>query len=208
VDVSEPGRGLAGGLTLPILRALSTRSTPATAAQVERVTGEGTAAGIRRALERLADHGVCLRDEVGGRVVYSLNRDHILYSAVEALLHSDRALQSRLRTTLRGWDRAPRAAVLFGSAARKDGGPGSDIDLLLIRPDLAPAATKRDWADQVQELRSDVSRWTGNRLQVLDWTLTELRRHASRQEPLISELLDDGVTLAGATLHELLGRAP
>ena len=83
---------------MPILRALSTRSTPATAAQLERVAGAGTGAGIRRALERLADHGVCVREEAGGRSVYSLNYEHVLYPAVIELLKADRALGLGLNT--------------------------------------------------------------------------------------------------------------
>lgn len=192
---------------MPILRALSTRSTPATAAQLERVAGAGTGAGIRRALERLSDHGVCTRGDAGGRSVYSLNYDHVLHPAVVELLKADRALPGRLRSALRTWDPVPRSAVLFGSAARRDGDPESDVDVLLVRPIPMSATAKRDWARQVHELRSEVHRRTGNRLQVLDWTLPELRRHAASREPLIDELLADGVTVHGTKLDELLARA-
>lgn len=207
MDLEEPGRGLAGGLTMPILRALSTRSTPASAAQLERVAGVGTGAGIRRALGRLADHGVCLREDVGGRTVYSLNYEHVLSAAVTELLKADRAVVTRLKDTVGEWDPAPQAAVLFGSAARRDGDPASDIDLLLIRPALTTGAGKRDWARQVHELRSSVQRWTGNRLQILDWTLRDLHRHAASQEPLIDELLSDGLRIYGRGLDLLLERA-
>lgn len=191
---------------MPLLRALSTRSTPATAAQLERVAGAGTGAGIRRALERLADHGVCLREEAGGRSVYSLNYDHVLYPAIVELLKADRALLARLRSTLRTWDSVPRSAVLFGSAARRDGDLESDIDLLLVRPISMSAASKRDWAQQVHALRTEVHRRTGNRLQVLDWSPAELRKRAAAREPFIDALLADGVTVHGTDLGELLAR--
>lgn len=192
---------------MPILRALSTRSTPATAAQLERVAGAGTGAGIRRALGRLADHGVCLREEAAGRSVYSLNYDHVLYPAVVELLKADRALLTRLRSALRTWDPVPCSAVLFGSAARRDGDSESDIDVLLVRPIPMSTTSKRDWVRQVHELRSEVHRQTGNRLQVVDWTPAELRRYAASREPLIDELLTDGVTVHGTALNELLARA-
>ena len=51
---------------MPILRALSGRSSPVTAAQLSRLAEAGTEAGVLRALERLAAHGVCLSDDVGG----------------------------------------------------------------------------------------------------------------------------------------------
>lgn len=192
---------------MPILRALAGRSSPATAAQVTRTAEAGTEAGVRRALERLSAHGVCTSEDVGGRVVYTLNYDHLLHEAVTALLDADGELPRRLKKLLAEWDPAPVSAVLFGSAARRDGDIDSDVDLLLIRPSLRTEAEKREWVRQVHELRSAVHRWTGNRLQVLDWTSLALRRHKRSDEPLIEELLEDGVTVAGSRLATLLQRS-
>lgn len=207
MDLAEPGRGLAAGLTMPILRALAGRSSPATAAQLSRLAEAGTEAGVRRALERLAAHGVCTSEDVGGRTVYTLNRDHLLYVAVSALLDADRELPRRLRNALAEWDPVPVSAVLFGSAARRDGDVDSDVDLLLVRPSLGTDATKREWSRQVHEMRTAVQRWTGNRLQVLDWTSVEVRRHQRAGEPLVRSLLEEGVTVAGAGLASLLERS-
>ncbi len=207
MDLAEPGRGLAGGLTMPILRALAGRSSPATAAQLSRLAEVGTEAGVRRALERLAAHGVCSSEDVGGRIVYALNYDHLLYEAVTALLDADRELPRRLKRALAEWDPSPVSAVLFGSAARRDGDVDSDVDLLLVRPSLRTEARKREWGRQVHELRDAVHRWTGNRLQVLDWTSLGLRKHELSDEPLVDALLEDGVTVAGSRLSSLLGRS-
>lgn len=207
MDLTEPGRGLAGGLTMPILRALAGRSSPATAAQLSRLAEVGTEAGVRRALERLAAHGVCSAEDVGGRVVYALNYDHLLYEAVAALLDADRELPRRLKGALADWELAPLSAVLFGSAARRDGDVDSDVDLLLVRPPLRTEARKREWVRQVHELRAAVHRWTGNRLQVLDWTSLDVRKHERSGEPLVASLLDEGVTVAGSRLAALLERS-
>lgn len=207
MDLAEPGRGLAGGLTMPILRALAGRSSPATAAQLSRLAEVGTEAGVRRALERLATHGVCSTEDVGGRIVYALNDDHLLYKAVASLLDADRELPRRLRDALAEWDPAPVSAVLFGSAARRDGDADSDVDLLLVRPSFRTEARKREWVRQVHELRAAVHRWTGNRLQVLDWTSLGLRKHERSDEPLVESLLDEGVTVGGSPLASLLQRS-
>ena len=192
---------------MPILRALAGRSSPVTAAQLTRVASVGTEAGVRRAAERLTAHGVCLTEDIGGRVVYTLNYDHVLYDAVTALLKADRELPRRLKGALADWELAPSSAVLFGSAARRDGDVGSDVDLLLVRPPLLTEARKRDWVRQVHDLRARVQRWTGNRLQVLDWTTPVLRRHARAREPLVDAILGDGVTVFGAHLTALLERS-
>lgn len=189
---------------MPILRALSGRSHPASAAQVARVTGSGTPAGIRRALERLALHGICHREELGGRALFSLNYHHVLYPAARAALDADEQFKSRLRRELEQWEPRLVSAVLFGSAARGDGGTASDIDLLLIRPDMTARDREHRWNHQVHDLRGQVFAWTGNRLQVIDWTSAAFRRYAMRGELLIGEILRDGITLVGAQPSELM----
>ena len=207
MDLSEPGRGLAGGLTVPILRALAGRSSPATAAQLTRVAGAGTEAGVRRALERLAAHGLCASEELGGRVLFTLNRDHVLYGAVAALLKADAELPRRLERELATWDPLPSSAVLFGSAARGDGNLGSDVDVLLIRPPRLTGRLQQEWLRQVHELRGAVLRWTGNRLQVLDWTVPVLQQHDRSGELLVKAILAEGLTVAGSPLAALLRAA-
>jgi predicted nucleotidyltransferase len=207
MDVAEPGRGLAPGLAVPILRALARRSTPVTAARLTRLAGQGTEAGVRRAVERLASHGVCVRDEIDGRVTYSLNHDHVLYRTVTELLRADRLLVQRLKAALAGWDPAPVSAVLFGSAARRDGDLDSDIDLLLVRPKLSERK-RQVWAQQVHDLRRQVGAWTGNRLQVVDKSAASVARLVSARERLFENIREEGIWLAGWTVEELLGETP
>jgi predicted nucleotidyltransferase len=171
---------------------------------VARSAHAGTAAGIGRALDRLSAHGLCNREEIGGRALYSLNYDHVLYRAVRIALDADRALVRNLKRSLATWSPEPLSAVLFGSAARRDGDYESDIDLLLIRPATTSAVRDRAWAPQVHQLRFDVQRWTGNHLQIVDWTHKSLRLYASRREPIIDNLVQDGVLLAGSPIRELL----
>ena len=78
--------------------------------------------------------GLLTTEEIGGRVVYLLNRDHVLYPAVTALLRAEDELPRRLRGEISAWQLPPVAAALYGSAARRDGDTGSDIDMLLVRP--------------------------------------------------------------------------
>jgi len=189
---------------MPILRILDGRSTPASVAQIARTADLGTAAGIGRALDRLSRHGLCNRAEIGGRALFSLNYDHVLYRAVRVALDADGAVGKNLKRTLSAWDPEPIAATLFGSAARQDGDYESDIDLLLIRPGMKPGVRERSWAPQVHQLRSDVQRWTGNHLQVVDWTLRSLRLYASRGEPLIDEVIADGVPLIGKAIADMI----
>jgi hypothetical protein len=191
---------------MPLLHALSSRASPATAAQMRRAAAAGTEAGVRRALDRLALHGLVTTEEIGDRIVYLLNRDHVLYPAVTALLLAEGELPRRLRGEISAWQIPPVAAALYGSAARRDGDAGSDIDILLVRPASLGSRECGLWNDQVHRLRGLVQRWTGNRCQVTDRSVAALRRLARAREPIVDEWRKDAVSLAGADISQLLGR--
>jgi hypothetical protein len=203
MDLREPGRAFSGSLTMPILRVLSARSTPASAPQVTRLLPSATEAGVRRALDRLSLHGLCSAEIVGGRAVYSLNVHHVLYRSVRQALDANKLLVTRLRTSFRDWPHAPLSATLYGSAARRDGDANSDIDLLLIRPALPSGIRQRRWNPDVHELRGGVKRWTGNALHVVDWNVPTLLRAMSRRESLLDNVDRDGVVLVGLPFYEL-----
>lgn len=192
---------------MPILRALAGRSSPATAAQVYRIAQHGTEAGIRRAIERLATKGVVWREQVGDRVVYSLNYDHVLEEAVRALLRAPEELPRRLRERIGEWSVPPVSAALYGSAARRDGDNSSDIDILLVRPSLTSASQRQAWSQQVDDLRDSIRRWTGNNCQITDRSLSAIRRLVSAKEPIVESWRADAVVLAGTPLDEVLSAA-
>lgn len=189
---------------MPILRAVAHRTSPATAAQLHRAAATGTEAGIRRALDRLARHGLLVAEQVGDRIVYSLNRDHVLHPAVAALIRSGDELPRRLRKEISGWQVQPVAAALYGSAARRDGDADSDVDVLLIRP--AGSGPRQDdvWSGQVHRLRDQVYRWTGNRCHVTDRPVSSLRKLSRSREAIVDGWRKDAIKLAGTTISQLL----
>lgn len=71
---------------------------------------------------------------------------------------------------------------------------GSDLDLLLIRPDDAPDEL---WAAQVDHLVDDVPRWIGNDTRVVQFTEAEVVA-IGPEEPVLQDVLKDGLTVAGS----------
>jgi len=191
---------------MPLLRALSSRASPATAAQLRRVAAAGTEAGVRRALDRLARQGLLTTDEIGDRFVFSLNRDHVLYPAVTALLRAEDELPRRLRGEISAWQVPPVAVALYGSAARRDGDADSDIDILLVRPASLGSREREQWDGQVHRLRGLVRRWTGNRCQVTDRSAASLRRLSRAREPIVEEWRTGAVSLGAADISQLLSQ--
>jgi predicted nucleotidyltransferase len=54
--------------------------------------------------------------------------------AIERLAEARLWLITGLREAIARWEVAPSCVVLFGSVARKQAGPDSDLDLLVVRP--------------------------------------------------------------------------
>ncbi len=160
--------------------------------------------------------------QMGRNKVHELNRDHVAAPVAEILAGLRLELWRRLRESLAGWDPKPISASVFGSTARGDGGPDSDVDILLIHPPLPgerrlpqsafemladlviPTVSVEDedrWLAQIDRLHADVLRWTGNSAQVVDLSFHQWRDGAD--PGLVQSVRQDYVGLAGADLSSL-----
>lgn len=86
-------------------------------------------------------------------------------------------------------DPSVQAVTLYGSIARGEAGPDRDVDLAVI------AASA--W-DQAVELQDTVSARLGNECDVLVLTAARFRRLTASGEPVVADILPDGVPLAGS----------
>lgn len=170
---------------------------------MHQLTGVGSEAGVRNALNRLVHQGIVHASPAGSAVLYVANREHIAWPAVQVLAGLRCELLARLRTALGDWDPRPRTAALFGSVARGDGNADSDIDLLLIRQRRARVEDEA-WQAQISRLREEVTAWTGNTLQVYDLGSADLERSISARDPLVTAWRADSITVCGTDLRGLL----
>lgn len=119
-----------------------------------------------------------------------LNREHVAAPAIEALARLWSEVFERIRREVDGWEVVPLLVGLYGSAARRDGDTGSDIDLLLV-------ADADDAADRASDLASRIERWTGNSTHVVTIGATDLRRMRRVREPILGEWQRDLVVVVG-----------
>lgn len=176
-----------------ILAILATVDSSFTAGQLHRMSARHSVEGIRKALKRLVEQGIVLSDKVGQTFDYRLNRDHLAAEHIIGLARIKETLLARIEERLDSWDVPPVYAAVFGSAATDSMTVKSDLDLLLVRPDKA---NDGEWAEQVDTLAAEVTRWTGNDVRPLEFTLDEVASRG-RDEPVLRDVLDRGLTVAG-----------
>ncbi len=175
----------------PVLAALAAADSPFTTGQLTKVLHQGSEEGIRKVLRRLTAQGVVSAERVGPAFAYRLNRAHLAAEPIVALAGLRATFLTRLEGLLASWSQPAAYAAVFGSAGRGTMRPDSDIDLVLVRSDGPDEA----WDAQLDDLVRTVTTWTGNDLRPLVYTLTELE--AARAEPVLLDILESGITVAG-----------
>jgi predicted nucleotidyltransferase len=116
-----------------VLRALSRHGGLLAVPTIERAAGL-TNAGVHRVVRALADTGVVRAEGQGRMTAYRLDTDHPLAAGIAALFAAEDARADRVLDAVRAAaaPHRPDAVWLFGSAARADDAPGSDVDVAVV----------------------------------------------------------------------------
>jgi predicted nucleotidyltransferase len=227
MDLADPTRSIAPSLDTAILAVLAAAGRPLTVGEVTEKASRGSEIGIRRSMGRLVEQGIVKATEMGRNRVHELNVEHVAAPIAKLLADLRIELWQRMRKELGGWSPKPSYACVFGSAARRDGGPESDIDVLLVHPPfpgekrrkrpsrqtltelagdivewwaIPPVENARAlqrWQSQVDRLHGLVGSWSGNRLQVVDVSIFEWT-DKEQAVPLFIEIRRDAIPLVGA----------
>lgn len=215
MDLSSPISSVVPSAHGAVLAVLARTDTLLSGRQIAALTGgRFSQSRVNAVLGELTRAGIVWREERPPAMAYRLQRDHVAADGIIALARQWEVLISRIRDAIAGWHDAAEAAWIFGSAARGDGGPDSDIDLLVVRPDEFKGREYRrthdpnvlsQWERQVAELEMDVLAWSGNVGEVLDLSVTEFRRAVEQDDRLVRDLRDHGIPLTGGRTRALLG---
>ena len=192
MELNRPLATITPTLDGDVLAVLAQHDATFTTGQLHRVLNRYSEEGIRKVLQRLTRQGVVRSQRVGNAYSYRLNRQHLAADPIIQLARLPRTLLERLEDRLNSWAIPPTYAAVFGSAARGTMTEDSDLDLLLVRADDTPIQI---WDEQVADLVADVSRWTGNDIRPLEYTVSELT--TARDEFVLRDVLEDGLTVAG-----------
>lgn len=203
MDLTLPLRSLIPSLDSDVLAVLSRTESALGATRIARLADRGSRQGVSRVLDRLVEHGLVLAHPTNAGHVYQLNRRHVLVPALTSALEAGERVRGLLTEQVRGLRPRPAHASVFGSFARGEGSPGSDIDLLIVVPaDQDPH--EDTWVAQVRAAQEQVLVATGNRLEPLVLTLEGLANAVAAGEPIVDSLAADSVLLAGQPFGELI----
>jgi predicted nucleotidyltransferase len=183
----QPFGGVIPGARGAVLAALLRTGAPLTGREVHRLVGGGYSLWAVQETLRALDQLGLIRTQIIGRAgVHTVNEDHIAVAPLRALLDPIAALTDTVHATV--GDQV-ETVILFGSIARGASDGRSDVDLAVI----APAG----W-DGGADLEDAVRARLGNSCDVLAFTRQDFTRLVGMDEPVMREILADGVPLVGA----------
>lgn len=204
MDLSSPIHSVIPNLQGDVLGVLARTERPLSGRAVaELLGGRGSVSGVAIALKRLVEAGVVTAEDNPPAVLYQLNRDHLAADAIIALGTMRERLIDMVRDTVSAWEPPAYGAWLFGSFARGEGGPGSDIDLLVVAPDSE--ATSAQWQIQLRALSRSLRRATGNDCQILTLTSAEWEQRLTEESRLVHDLRRDGIALTARRIPNYAG---
>lgn len=190
-----------------VLRALMPLSAPVSGNEARLLAGIRSKSGMQTALDALTALGIIERDETRRIQFFRINRGHDLVPPLTALFEAESRriveLQEAVKRILE--EGAVRehtlSIILFGSNARGDALPSSDLDLLAV-------AERESQAERVLEVLIDaipgLQRRFGFRVSPLVLDKARVRERYRDGDPLMKNVLSDGRRLYGSHFHEIV----
>lgn len=123
--------------------------------ELSRLTGT-SAGSLHRDLTALTHAGLITRQARGRQVFYQANRTHPAFEPLRQLVERTMGIDSMLRAALTPLADQIDGAYLFGSMARGEAGPSSDIDLVVVG-EVEPARVSDALAEVERRLGREIN---------------------------------------------------
>jgi predicted nucleotidyltransferase len=146
---------------------------------------------MQQELRKLTRLGLLNTRADGNRLSYQVNRRHPLYPEIRRLVLKTSGLADVLRSALR--DPRIEWAFVFGSIARSEETPGSDVDLMVVG-DLGLRG--------VTSLLSGVADQIGREINPHVFRRSELMKRKSALDPFLTRVLAEPKILVVGDPHE------
>jgi predicted nucleotidyltransferase len=187
VFFGESFGGLIPGARGAVLSALLRTGAPLTGRQVHAlVSDKHSLWSVQEALKDLTQLGIVETQTIGRAGVHTINEGHAAVTHLRVLADPIGMLRAAIAGAV-GSD--VESVIVFGSIARGEASRDSDIDLAVI--------TGTGWVGR-SDLEDAVRTSMGNGCDVLVLTASQFQQLALSGEPVVSDILRDGLALIGS----------
>jgi predicted nucleotidyltransferase len=189
-----------------ILRTLLPLTSPVSGTEARRLARVRSVKAMWASLEELTDLGILLRGQTRGTHLYRINREHHLAEPLAALFEAEASRTGEVRRALRsalesaGLTDAVRSAVLYGSNARGEAEPRSDIDVLVVTRNGTDVGQVRD---VLMDVGRSIEACLGPSLSAYVLPESRVRERYQDGDPLMLTVASEGRELFGAPFREM-----
>lgn len=210
MNLSDPIHSVTTTLEGQVFRILAATTEGLTGSRIADLVGGRSKTGVRLALARLVEDGTVQVQAVGPSLVYTANRDHLMWPSIEYSVEAAVSVRQRLQAiivdvlldTLADTDDARGVTfAFFGSVARGDSSRLSDIDLLAVFPSDMAAEVSHRVADEIMRV---VGRATGNVCNVYRLDSRRFDELVDSGDPMIASWRSDARTFHGPDVKNLI----
>lgn len=202
MNLSQPGADLLGETPVALLRALARRTSAASGRELGRLAGISSPSTAHRALAELVRAGLVTATESSHATLFTLNREHALWTPVENMLGIPAKIDHMIKSIVDDALGDTATVALFGSVARGDATSASDIDIALV---VADGVRPESVADVTDQLIERLTVFTGNPVQVVAISRAQLAEMIAENDPLIDSWVADARTIGGPDLRLAIG---
>ncbi len=195
IEAIVPG---AQGRVLAVLAETTAELNLRTIAQLAGVSQ----AQASRVLPGLVELGVVERREVPPASLFRLVPEHVAARVLLALARSSDVVFDEIGRLASALPRPPVSVIVFGSLARREARPDSDIDLVVVRPDEIDEDDDA-WAESLEGFRRHVRRLAGNPVEVLEVSADEAASRLTGRRSVWADIRREGRVVHGLELDRI-----
>jgi predicted nucleotidyltransferase len=201
VNYVRPIESIIPGVQGKVLTVLAGTETELTMSTVSRLAGTGVNRTVS-VLNHLVALGLVERRDVGASALVRLAREN---EAVRSILELSRlrdAVLARIGSEAKTIDPAPLSVVVFGSMARGEARPESDIDVVVVRSSDVDA-DDAGWTESLGRWSDKARVIAGSPVNLLVVAEQDVPKLLRRRNSVWQEIVRSGIPLVGSNLQEI-----
>lgn len=178
---------------IKVLRLLARTRSAHTGRELARMVGQSHNT-TRYALDELERNGLIVKQQAGRSNLYSLDQENIIFTdfLAPAFKLEERLLSEVADTFSRELGEALVDIVIFGSVARAEELPHSDLDLVLVFKDGTETGGLED---NIAEASLQVARRFGNQVSAIPLNRSDFYRKKKAKQGLWKDIAETGISI-------------